>query len=261
MSAALAHGGLPEGVKPYQLVALVKQVARSTDKVDRISRTAVSLLEYYIVSCRDGDFRKGNICGIWEQPATIAVKLGISTKVLHNAEAELRVKTLIERTSVAHARRQGLRRNGEIVSLAGISLRPMIDGYAKLVAIRDAMLLQQQAVSSLQDEISQLRRRIREAGDVQMAEEAEAILPRGRTSRITQTEKLQVIKADLEALLVCYADNIELRSPFAKVFAREGLVRNKDELRTYWAEIMRRMPNRQPKVSRKGAAVAMHRRE
>lgn len=202
MNSALAHGGLPEGVKPYQLIALVKQVSRSTAKFDRISRTAVSLLEYCISCCRDGDFHRGKICGAWEQPGTIAVKLGISTRVLHNAEAELREKNLIERTSVAHARRQGLRRNGEIVSLAGISLRPLIDGYGKLVAIRDAMQMQQDAVSSLKNEICQLRRRIRETGDVHLAEEADEILPGGRTSRITQTDRLEAIKGDLEALLV-----------------------------------------------------------
>jgi replication initiation protein RepC len=72
MSAALMHTGLPQGVKPYQLVALVKDVARSTDAAFRISRTAVALLEYCIASCRDGDFLKGKICGIWEQPSTIA---------------------------------------------------------------------------------------------------------------------------------------------------------------------------------------------
>jgi replication initiation protein RepC len=202
MSITLAHSGLPDGMKPYQLITLIKQVARASDKIDRISRTAVALLEYCISSCRPGDFVKGKICGVWEQPATIAAKLCISTRVLHNAEAELRERNLIERTSVAHARRCGVRRGGEIVSLAGISLRPLIDGYAGLVAIRDAMDVQQHAVSSVRNEISQLRRQIREAGDSGIADKAEAILPRGRTSRITQKDKLEQIRADLEALLV-----------------------------------------------------------
>jgi replication initiation protein RepC len=202
MSAALAHGGLPEGTKPHELVILIKQVARSTDKVYRLSHTAVSLLEYCIFCCRPGDFLKGKICGVWEQPATIAAKLCISTKVLHNAEAELRDRNLIERTSVAHARRYGERRDGQILSLAGISLRPLIDGYPGLVAIRDAMELQRQALSSLRHEICQLRRQIRDAGDTDMVDKAEAILPRGRTSRIAQKDKLEQIRADLEALLV-----------------------------------------------------------
>jgi replication initiation protein RepC len=203
MSAALMHTGLPEGVKPYHLLALVKDVARSTDSAFRISRTAVALLEYCIASCRDGDFLKGKICGVWEQPATIAAKLRISTKVLHNAEAELRSKGLIERTSTAHARRQGERRNDKIVSLAGISLRPLINGFNRLVAARDAMQLQQQALSVLRSEIAQLRRQIREVENVVLIDQAEDILPRGRTSRITKIEQLEAIRADLEAVLVC----------------------------------------------------------
>ena len=86
--------------------------------------------------------------------------------------------------------------------MAGISLRPLIDGYSRLVAIRDAMQLQHAAVSGLKQEISQIKGRIREAGDALMVEQAEAILPRGRTSRIENIEKLEAIKAALEALLV-----------------------------------------------------------
>ncbi len=227
MSASLAHGGLPDGVKPYQLVALVKQVSRSVERTNRISRTAVALLEYCISCCRDGDFGTGKICGIWEQPGTIAAKLGISAKVLNNAEAELREKELIERTSVAHARRHGERRNGVIVSLAGISLRPLIDGYAKLVAIRDAMQLQQAAVSGLRQEICQLRRQIRDTGDPQIADEAEAILHRGRTSRIVQADKLEQIRAGLLALLVF----IEVPSGAQKTSEPDGR-----KLRTHYTE-------------------------
>ncbi len=48
---------------------------------------------------------------------------------------------------------------------------------------------------------------------------------------------------DLEALLLLYADDIQLRSPFAKVFAQDGTIRSKAQLREYWGEAMRRMPN------------------
>jgi ketosteroid isomerase-like protein len=48
---------------------------------------------------------------------------------------------------------------------------------------------------------------------------------------------------DLEALLDLYADDIQLKSPFAKVYARDGTIKGKAELRTYWGEVMRRTPN------------------
>ncbi len=50
-------------------------------------------------------------------------------------------------------------------------------------------------------------------------------------------------RRDLEALLALYADDIHLRSPFAKVFARDGIIKGKKQLGTYWGEAMRRMPN------------------
>lgn len=48
---------------------------------------------------------------------------------------------------------------------------------------------------------------------------------------------------DLDALLALYASSIELRSPFAKVFDVNGIIIGKEQLRTYWGEAMRRMPN------------------
>ncbi|MFM2099695.1 MAG: hypothetical protein RLZZ366_1234, partial [Pseudomonadota bacterium] len=208
MSAVLVHGGLPAGVRLRDLVALVKKAAiigvpDAESKKCRISRTAVAVLEYFIGCCRERDFEKGNICGVWEQPATIAAKLGISTKVLHNAEAELRKVKWIERTSTAHARRSGERRGSAIVALAGISLAPLIGRYPELIHIRDTDALQQQAVTGVRAEIVQIRRHIRELSDPEIIDQAETILPRGRTSRITKIEQLEAIKADLEALLVC----------------------------------------------------------
>ena len=109
MTAALVHGGLPAKVRPRDLVALVKEVASigvpgAESKIWRVSRTAVAVLEYLIGRCRESDFDKGKICGVWEQPKTIAENLRISTKVLHNAEAELRNVNWIGRTSTAHTR-------------------------------------------------------------------------------------------------------------------------------------------------------------
>lgn len=207
MSAALVHGGLPAKVRPRDLVALVRDVASigvpgAESKISRVSRTAVALLEYFIERCRESDFDEGKICGVWEQPATIAKELRISTKVLHNAEAELRNIKWIERTSTAHARRGGERRGGTIVALKGISLAPLIEKYPELLQIRDAHTLQQQAASDVRAEIVQIRRRIRELTNPEIIEQAEVILPRGRTSRISRIEQLEAIKADLEALLV-----------------------------------------------------------
>jgi ketosteroid isomerase-like protein len=71
-------------------------------------------------------------------------------------------------------------------------------------------------------------------------------------------------RRDLEALLALYADDIQLRSPFAKVYAVSGVIKGKAELRTYWGEAMRRMPNlklRKIAVYKGHLALALHYRD
>ena len=202
MSTSLRHSGLPAGVTPFALCHLIDKIAHGTCKKERLSATTVTLLKHYIGACRTTDFEPGKICGLWEQPQTTAAELNISTKVLHNAEAELRRGGFIERTHSPQARRSGKRYAGEIVALAGISLRPLIDGYAKWQARREAMELQAKAVFCLKQEVAALNRRLHKSDDCTLIEKAGAILPRGRVSRISSVEKLEAIRDALEALLV-----------------------------------------------------------
>lgn len=202
MSTSLTHGGLPDGVSPFKLCDLVAEIAPGTCKKERISATAVRLLQYFIRACRQSDFEPGKICGTWEQPQSIAATLRISTKVLHNAEAQLRKAGLIERTYSPHARRSGKRHDGTIIALSGISLRPLIDGWAKWQARREVIELQARAVFCLKQEVAALNREARASNDPRTIERACEILPRGRVSRINDVEKLEALRDALEALLV-----------------------------------------------------------
>ncbi|MBA4050470.1 MAG: hypothetical protein C0472_01025, partial [Erythrobacter sp.] len=202
MSASLAHGGLPPGVTHFSLADLIEKIAPGSRREERLSATAVRVLKHYLLGCRSSDFERGKICGVWEQPQTTAQTLRISTKVLHNAEAELERGGFIERSHVTHARRTGQRRDGVIVSLAGISLRPLIDGYGRWKARLEAMELHERAMASLRHEIVMLGRAIRATQADALIEEAERILPRGRVCRISSIEKLGALKGMLEALLV-----------------------------------------------------------
>ena len=47
---------------------------------------------------------------------------------------------------------------------------------------------------------------------------------------------------DLDALMAMYAEDVQLRSPFAKLYAADGVIRGKADLRTYWGEVIRRVP-------------------
>lgn len=202
MSASLVHGGLPPGVTHFGLADLIEKIAPGSRREERLSATAVRVLKHYLLGCRSSDFEPGKICGVWEQPQTTAHTLRISARVLHNAEAELERGGFIERTHVPHARRTGQRRDGVIINLAGISLRPLIDGYHRWMARHEAMELQRDAVAALRHELVMLARQIRASEAVETVEQAERILPRGRVSRIESIEKLEALKASLEALLV-----------------------------------------------------------
>jgi ketosteroid isomerase-like protein len=50
-------------------------------------------------------------------------------------------------------------------------------------------------------------------------------------------------RRDLDAILTLYAEDVEIRSPFAKLLATSGVVKGKEELRKYWTEATRRMPH------------------
>ncbi|WP_435416788.1 replication initiation protein RepC [Parerythrobacter aurantius] len=202
MSVSLTHGGLPDGVTIYKLSDLITEIAPGTCKEERLSATAVRILQYFIRACRQSDFESGKICGTWEQPQSISASLRISTKVLHNAEAELLEAGFIERTHTPHARRSGKRHNGNIVALAGISLRPLIDGWTKWQARREAIELQASAVFCLKQEVTALNREVRASDNPEALERASEILPRGRVSRINDVEKLEALRNALEALLV-----------------------------------------------------------
>lgn len=192
------HVTLPEKVSAKTLYRWVRGMRREY----KLSQTALTLLETLIDKCRRSDFEKGSICGVWESSGRLAEAMGVSTRVLNNAENQLIEAGLIARTTTGKGRRFGQRsESGEIVTLFGISLAPMVNGYKDILAKRQAQALAQKARTALRAEIGALRQAIRHASAAAMAQ-AEHILPCGRTSCITSIERLEQIKADLEAVLV-----------------------------------------------------------
>jgi replication initiation protein RepC len=200
MSITLKHGGLPSGIGRFVLIDTFDAVARS---VFGISATAIRLLRHHVGKCRDSDFLAGRICGTWEQPQQTATALGISTRVLNNAERELITNGFVVRSATPHARRDGRRSGDNIAYAAGINLAPLVERYPELAALESAQGLKDEAKRQLRFEIAYIRRQIRTSEDAGLIEQAEGILPGGRTSRIKEIKRLEAIKADLEALLAC----------------------------------------------------------
>ncbi|MBN9146010.1 MULTISPECIES: helix-turn-helix domain-containing protein [unclassified Novosphingobium] len=198
MSTTLAHRGLPAGVGRFDLLRLFEQVARPGFG---LSSTAVALVRHYVLKTMDGDYLSGRICAVWTQARRFAEKLGLTPRSINSAERELEQAGFILRNAGINGERAGDRQDGVVVWAAGINLAPLVERFAELQAKAEALELQARAIQQCRAEIRQLGQRIRDAGDEDLRERAETILPDGRTARITSIERLIAIREALSAML------------------------------------------------------------
>lgn len=197
-SIGRVHSGLPDGCTRFDLIRLVNAVCRIEFE---LSSSAVRYLVHSINGCRDEDFLPGRLCGIWQRPETIAAAIGVTPRTISAAEKQLQEARLIIRTGYPRSQRNGTRTRSGIQRLVGISLAPLVDLAKTLIAKEQAQTSRQDAVEQLRSEIADLRAAIRRSGDCRSCDEAEKILPRGRTSRITNLAKLAEIRSALETVL------------------------------------------------------------
>ncbi|NOU02716.1 MAG: hypothetical protein HOO94_03590 [Novosphingobium sp.] len=198
MSATLAHGGLPEGVRRINLLSLVEDLGK---RGLGLSSTATRVLRHYVWRSRDDDYRAGRICAVWDRVCRTADDLDLCSRAINDAERELEAKGLIARTTGGNGARSGLRSGGIIRWAAGINLAPLIERYADLKAAWEARRLEQQAIDTCKAEIRRTRRLIRDAGEPELIARADAILPDGRVAPIRRIERLEAIQAALAAVL------------------------------------------------------------
>jgi replication initiation protein RepC len=198
MSTTLTHAGLPVGVTRFDLLRLFEQVARPGFG---LSSTAVALVRHYILKTMDADYLKGRICAVWTQACRFAEALGITPRSINSAERELERAGFIVRNAGINGARAGDRQAGVIIWAAGINLAPLITRYNELQGKAKALDLQARAINQCRAEIRQLGQRIRHACDETLRQRAEAILPGGRTARITSIARLTAIRETLSAML------------------------------------------------------------
>ncbi|MDE1918892.1 MAG: hypothetical protein KGJ57_17705 [Sphingomonadales bacterium] len=198
MSTTLSHRGLPAGVSRFGLLRLFEQVARPGFG---LSSTAVALVRHYVLKTMDGDYVAGRICAVWTQACRFAEALGLTPRSINSAERELEQAGFIIRNAGINGERAGDRQDGTIVWAAGINLAPLVERFAEMQAKAEALELQARAIQQCRAEIRQLGQRIREAGDDDLRERAETILPDGRTARINRIDRLIAIRETLSAML------------------------------------------------------------
>ncbi len=198
MSTTLSHRGLPAGVGRFDLLRMFEQVARPGFG---LSSTAVALVRHYVLKTMDGDYVAGRICAVWTQACRFAEALGLTPRSINSAERELEQAGFIIRNAGINGERAGDRQDGTIVWAAGINLAPLVERFAEMRAKAVALELQARAIQQCRAEIRQLGQRIREAGDDDLRERAEIILPDGRTARINSIDRLIAIREALSAML------------------------------------------------------------
>jgi replication initiation protein RepC len=198
MSTTLAHSGLPSGMTRFDLLRLFEQVARPGFG---LSSTSVTLVRHYVLKTMDADYLSGRICAVWTQACRFAEALGLTPRSINSAERELEHGGFIVRNAGINGERAGDRQDGTIIWAAGINLAPLVDRFAEMQAKAEALNVQARAIQQCRAEIRQLSQRIREAGDEDLRERAETILPEGRTARITSIERLIAIREALSAML------------------------------------------------------------
>lgn len=204
MSVTLTHRGLPGKMNRN---GLLKALDGAGPKLLMLSCTEFRLLKRAICQCRMADFLPGRICGTFESPETLARELGVSRKVLDNAEKGLEAKGWLRRTWTLRGRRSGSRKGGVLRYVAGLNLAPMIDNVSKLVIERAKQAsVENDAKDLLRAEIGAVWAKLCGLEDRAVHEAAHGILPRGRKSRISDIEKLRSLKRDLLALLAAVTD-------------------------------------------------------
>lgn len=207
MSTTLSHKGLPAGIGRFDLLRLFEQVARPGFG---LSSTAVALVRHYVLKTMDGDYLSGRICSVWTQACRFAEALGLTPRSINSAERELEKAGFIIRNAGINGERAGDRQYGIVVWAAGINLAPLIERFTEIQAKAEALELQARAIQQCRAEIRQLGQRIREAGDEDLREQAETILPDGRTARITSIDRLIAIREALSAMLAAIESAPEL---------------------------------------------------
>lgn len=204
MSATLVHGGLPAGVRRIDLLSLVEDLGK---RGLGLSSTATRVLRHYVWRSRDDDYRTGRICALWDRVCRTADDLDLCSRAINDAERELEAKGLIARTTGGNGARSGLRSGGVIRWAAGINLAPLIERFADLKAAWEARELEQHAIDTCKAEIRRLRRLIRNGAEPELMARADAILPDGRVAPIQRIEKLETIRAALQAVLADLASD------------------------------------------------------
>lgn len=206
MSAVtLKHGGLPEDMRPFQIIDLVSNLRKQLG----LSHTEIAYLRLAITKVRRDDFLPGRICAFWLSAQHISEALQISLRQLTRIEATLEAKGLIARTWQSKRRRFGRRdADGRIVSAGGVNLGPLVDQAKDLIVAQQTASQEKEDLKDASSQAAHLIRAIRALANEEALEAAKAILPRLRSSEVTSIKRMQEVISALSAVYESFEDDL-----------------------------------------------------
>ncbi|VDC28631.1 helix-turn-helix domain-containing protein [Pseudogemmobacter humi] len=202
MSLTLTHGGLPVGVRPFDLADIVGKLRQCLGLRDE----DICYLRYALRHLKAQDFEPGRICSIWTSVTRLADELGLSVRQINRIETRLAERALIFRATMRNGRRFGRRSpDGRIICASGINLAPLIDRASDLLR-----LVQQEAVEALElraarNRANDLICQIRQLDAPEALDAARAIFPRLRPSELRSRDRLAEVIEALSAVLADFS--------------------------------------------------------
>ena len=197
MSVAIVHGGLPGGMKPFDLLDIVAalrvRLGLLPEDIEYLRHAMKRLL-------RD-DFAAGRRCVVWTSAARLAAELGFCARKLNRIETRLAQAGLIARTGLGNGKRYGWRdAQKRIVSAGGIDLGPLVLRAEELQRHQQQHAARTERLLELQKQATNLARDLRGAGEI-ARQAAGRVFPRMRPSEVSCPDRLAQIVAAWTAIL------------------------------------------------------------
>jgi hypothetical protein len=202
MSLTLSHGGLPAGMRPFDLADIVAKLRQRLGLRDE----DICYLRHALRHLRREDFEPGRICSIWTSVTRLGDELGLSVRQINRIETRLAERALILRATLRNGRRFGRRSaDGRIVCASGINLAPIIDRAGELQASVQQEACQTLELREARDRANDLIHRIRDLGAPEALEAARVAFPRLRPSEVRSQVRLTEIIEALSAVLADFS--------------------------------------------------------
>jgi len=150
--------GLPEGVQPFNLVYLVRDVSSLLG----LNATDVEHLRYLVSFTKAVDWEPGARPIVYKSVQKMARQYGITERQLNRIENKLKDVGCLTYRSVGNNRRMGCRgQDDRIVFAYGVDLSPLADLYDRLIELKRSMIEDMLAFDKARLKFSSIKKQVR----------------------------------------------------------------------------------------------------